>query len=66
MKKEDKEVKDLRCLDTKMNRLIYKDGELPRVAPIVSMRNRPNEEGILFSFGKRAGTPKPYKHKDLQ
>lgn len=49
------------CFETRISRI--KDGV---VQPIQSLRNRPNNLGILFNFGKRAGKPKPFKHKDCQ
>ncbi len=59
-------VKDERCLETKQSRLIYsEDGKKSWVSPITSMRNRPNNEGVVFQFGKRKNTPKPFKHKDF-
>ena len=55
---------DVRCPLTKVCRIIYgKDGS-PRVAPILSMRNKPNDKGIVFKYGKKAGKLKPNKHRD--
>lgn len=55
---------DVRCPLTKVSRIIYGNDGTPRVAPIFSMRNRPNDKGIVFKYGKRAGRLKPNKHKD--
>lgn len=58
--------KDLRCIETQRSRLIFsEDGKQSWVSPIVSMRNKPNNEGVKFTYGKRAGTLKPFKHKDF-
>lgn len=57
-------MQDLRCTETRLNRsTVNKNGEQV-VAPILSLRNRPNNLGITFKFGKRAGQLKPFKHKD--
>jgi hypothetical protein len=63
---------DIRCFETRVARLIAgpevksdeEKIEGARVAPIASLRNRPNGAGIIFKYGKKAGTPKPWKHKD--
>jgi hypothetical protein len=54
-----KEEKDIRCPYTKSAKLLN-----GLVAPILSMRNRPNQKDIKFKYGKRAGQLKPCKHKD--
>lgn len=56
--------KNIQCQETRLNRLTTKEDGLPCVMPIISLRNRPNHMGITFKYGKRAGTLKPYKHKD--
>ena len=63
---------DGRCFETRVSRLIAgpdvlteeEQREGARVSPIRSLRNRPNGAGVVFKYGKRAGDPKPYKHKD--
>jgi len=60
----EKEI-DNRCDLTKIARIIYdEDGSNPRVAPIISTRNRPNDKGIVYRHGKRRGQLKSCKHKD--
>lgn len=51
----------MQCFETRVNRLI---GDPPRVSTIYTLRNRPNDKGITFQFGKRKGQLKPFKHKD--
>lgn len=56
---------DTRCNLTKVARILYdEDGSNPRVAPILSTRNRPNNKGIVYRYGKKRGQLKPNKHKD--
>lgn len=64
-----KTTSDIRCAETRMTRLISgkvgEEDELKaRIAPIHSLRNKPNSAGVLFQYGKRAGKSKPWKHKD--
>lgn len=58
-------MNDYRCLYTQVSRLIAgKEEYTSRVAPIRSLRNKPNEKGITYKYGKKAGQLKPEKHKD--
>lgn len=63
--------RDIRCFETRVSRLITgkkgsPDELVPRVAPIISFRNMPNPDGVVFKYGKRKGQLKPCKHKDFQ
>ena len=55
---------DTRCPLTKVARIIYGKDGTPRVAPILSSRNKENDKGIVYKFGKKAGRLKPNKHRD--
>lgn len=56
----EKEEKDLRCEHTKFARL-NRNGV---ISPIYSFRNRPNEKGICYLHGKKAGQLKKNKAID--
>lgn len=59
-------TKDIRCPLTQSSRLLTRKDGQQVVAPILSLRTRPNSDGVVFKYGKRAGQLKPYKHKDCQ
>ena len=66
LKKSDRDKLDLRCFETRVSRLIAADSEesSARVSPIVSLRNRPNNLGVVHKYGKKKNTLKSWKHKD--
>lgn len=66
LKKSDRDKLDLRCFETRVSRLISGDSEeySARVSPIVSLRNRPNNLGVVHKYGKKKNTLKSWKHKD--
>jgi hypothetical protein len=58
--------RDLRCFETRVCRLIASESEesSARVSPIISLRNRPNNIGVVHKYGKKKNTLKSWKHKD--